>query len=1354
MKQTIRQPCRIIRTDRYTGKVEPPSLLLMNRTFQPIGKIGRFENWHVSLSANALDEICFEVHKFADGKPCPVWDMLTDLKIVYVEGFGKFEISVDYTDSAETVKFIHGVSLETELTQIMLRDFYVNDADAGDMSATDYSNKDIDKEETFTPTVFYNQKDPEHSLLHRVLADKAPHWSIGYVTPCIALDEEEAPEPVSSFQRSFTADGESIYDFLTETVAKECNVAFLFDTIDRKINCYSLCEDAFDPETGNLTVAGIGEDTAVLVSKTRLSSEITLSSNKDGIKNCFRVEGGDDMITDLLRAVNPNGSGYVYRFSQFQYDDMPKALRERLQEYQAMMEDQNTQDAYYGENGIYTRLCRAYDDLARYESAMMPEPSGENTPADAKEQYEALVAKLTAKGFSVAVSSVNTYNDNLFAGVTNNIETYAQILTSSGFDVKILRDTASYHSSSETWHGKFQVIRHAGEKDAYPADASLGNIITIKVTKDPAAFARQKIEKELAKGSMLGVDLSVAEMNEQDLLNHFRQYSLNRLKSFYDGYNSCISVLIGLGKTETSDSQDPLYSRYETRLKTVEQAMEERKADIENVNGRIQTLESEQKEFLYGSSAMAQPLFSYQPHDLKTCLGSLYAEFCKYRREDAYTNNSYTSEGLDTAECLEKAKELLDAAHREAKKACRLQRTASASLHNLFALPEFEPLYDKFALYNYIRIRTEDEVLKLRIAGIEFHGETAHEVQVTFAEHVDVVSSTAQTVRQTLQQAAQMSESYPSTVLQAEKGNQAEQKLQEIETNGLDAGKNMVTNSENNEITITRSGIIGKCMNDEGSYGDRQFRITGNTMAFTDDNWKSVRVAIGENTFRHPLTESKETQYGIFAENIIGNLIAGNKLYIGTKDKSVCITENGIKIDKGTISWNGVNPPGMGDISGLSEFKRKVNAALTGSPTTEIGSDYVISPKIGGGYLKIKDQRNVPNNAGVGVEINPKGTRFKIDEEYKEYIFNITKHNKTDLIIGVDKHGDGYFKGCLQSGGNFSVDKAGNVSAKSGMLGGWNINTSKLVCNSTTGGVLELNAEHGSIYSISDNCKATLTSGYIGFEYNSNKYVKISVTHWVKNPTVHGVGIHSESNSKFISFGNKNSDADETYITPLVLNYGLNPNGDTQDILLYGSVYARDSLYFNSNTYLSSTNTNSISCNRNFVVDNNLNVGNNLDIGNNLIVWGNLRVHGALERPFDSTPNLCIGGEGRIAKTTGSSKKFKTEIKPIVADELNPEKLYDIDVVQYKFKKDYLSEKAQRYNKYVIGFIAEDIFEKYPVAADCSIDDEGNTVVNDWNFRYIVPAMLKLIQDQKKEIIILKKESESIMQQLKSLMKP
>ena len=156
-------------------------------------------------------------------------------------------------------------------------------------------------------------------------------------------------------------------------------------------------------------------------------------------------------------------------------------------------------------------------------------------------------------------------------------------------------------------------------------------------------------------------------------------------------------------------------------------------------------------------------------------------------------------------------------------------------------------------------------------------------------------------------------------------------------------------------------------------------------------------------------------------------------------------------------------------------------------------------------------------------------------------------------------------------------------------------------------------------------------------------------------------------------------------------------------------------------------------------VDGNLYVGNNLDISENLCVLG------AIENAFTSAPNLRIGSEtGKIAKTSGSSKRFKTNIKPVTSDELNPGKLYDIDIVQYKFKENYLSEEDQRYNTDVIGFIAEDIYEKYPIAADYTINDNGSTIVNDWNFRYMIPAMLKLLQDQKKEIDILKQEIENL----------
>ena len=69
-------------------------------------------------------------------------------------------------------------------------------------------------------------------------------------------------------------------------------------------------------------------------------------------------------------------------------------------------------------------------------------------------------------------------------------------------------------------------------------------------------------------------------------------------------------------------------------------------------------------------------------------------------------------------------------------------------------------------------------------------------------------------------------------------------------------------------------------------------------------------------------------------------------------------------------------------------------------------------------------------------------------------------------------------------------------------------------------------------------------------------------------------------------------------------------------------------------------------------------------------------------------------------------------------------------MVRFKYNDDYLSEGDQNYGKDVIGFIAEDMAEKYPVAVN--YDDEGKPEM--WQSNYLIPAMMKLIQNQKKEI--------------------
>ncbi len=123
-----------------------------------------------------------------------------------------------------------------------------------------------------------------------------------------------------------------------------------------------------------------------------------------------------------------------------------------------------------------------------------------------------------------------------------------------------------------------------------------------------------------------------------------------------------------------------------------------------------------------------------------------------------------------------------------------------------------------------------------------------------------------------------------------------------------------------------------------------------------------------------------------------------------------------------------------------------------------------------------------------------------------------------------------------------------------------------------------------------------------------------------------------------------------------------------------------------------------------------------------------------------NSPNMYITSNGWFRRTTNtSSKRYKKDIKEVTDERLNPERLYNLEVKQFKYKDEYQpNENDPRYNQNLIGFIAEDIADVYPIATDYEIDEKGNKIVENWNERYIIPAMLKLIQEQHKEIEELK----------------
>lgn len=123
-----------------------------------------------------------------------------------------------------------------------------------------------------------------------------------------------------------------------------------------------------------------------------------------------------------------------------------------------------------------------------------------------------------------------------------------------------------------------------------------------------------------------------------------------------------------------------------------------------------------------------------------------------------------------------------------------------------------------------------------------------------------------------------------------------------------------------------------------------------------------------------------------------------------------------------------------------------------------------------------------------------------------------------------------------------------------------------------------------------------------------------------------------------------------------------------------------------------------------------------------------------------SGSQLRISDDGTFFKDSSSSRRYKKDITSKIPTKLNPNKLYDLNVVSYKYNDDYLPVTDQRYNHDILGFIAEDVYDKYPEA--CNLNKNGKPEM--WNINILFPAALKLIQDQHKELQTLKRKVKAL----------
>ena len=149
---------------------------------------------------------------------------------------------------------------------------------------------------------------------------------------------------------------------------------------------------------------------------------------------------------------------------------------------------------------------------------------------------------------------------------------------------------------------------------------------------------------------------------------------------------------------------------------------------------------------------------------------------------------------------------------------------------------------------------------------------------------------------------------------------------------------------------------------------------------------------------------------------------------------------------------------------------------------------------------------------------------------------------------------------------------------------------------------------------------------------------------------------------------------------------------------------------------------------------------------NQVTLMGEISAPGVKKRTSSGVANVRCqdGSDGWLAIASSSSERYKHSISDIFEFDLCPERLYELPVRQYIYNDNYLDMCDQRYEKFVCGFIAEEMDVCYPIATE--YNEFGQP--ENWNERYLIPPMLALIQEQHKDIDALQTQMISLQMEL------
>lgn len=473
-----------------------------------------------------------------------------------------------------------------------------------------------------------------------------------------------------------------------------------------------------------------------------------------------------------------------------------------------------------------------------------------------------------------------------------------------------------------------------------------------------------------------------------------------------------------------------------------------------------------------------------------------------YVVEETYSNDNYiTTDNTTDTERFDIERQLFDVAWKDLSKKCRPQYQYSSTLSNVLTIPQFKGFLKYFQLGNFIRMATDyDTVIKLRLISFTVDYNDTSKIDVTFSDAIRVhdIYEDASSIQAQANSAAM---SFQFNKDQYDKSVNQSNFVEEMRKYGLDVANIPVKNQHQ---SWDETGMWFRQWNEQkNDFDPEQIKIINNQIVFSDDGFKSAKMAIG----KIPIDKNGNTVYAVNAEAILGKLFLGEYLTLQNNSGTYKFDDDGF-IAKGGNNSVRIQPNQSGELFSIYKGNNKQfyvdsdgNVHFTGDLT---GSSGIFSGQLKGGSINLgngtfmvdKNGNVFANNGTFGGNCTFKGTLNGADGSFSGKVnassgtiggWNI---GETSLYSGYINTSIGYMNAVLSPGGlSFDLLGQNNTMIINALNIGWDSNDLCSLIKRDSITTQELSLKQLNFIMLS-NPKITCPSGYLTFDTTNNVHFK------------------------------------------------------------------------------------------------------------------------------------------------------------------------------------------------------------------------------------------------------------------------